>query len=88
MVIQDGAINPGTTAATDLGSTSLRWKGIYSGLGNFSGNLTAGGNLTVSGTAAIAKDTTIGNGTASTSMATGALKVNGGIGATDQITAK
>jgi hypothetical protein len=43
-------------------------------------NTTANGNLTVKGTAAIAKDTTIGNGTASTSMTTGALKVDGGIG--------
>ena len=82
MVIQDGVINPGTTAVTDLGSTSLRWKGVYSGVGNFSGN------LTVSGTAAIGKDTTIGNGTASTSMTTGALKVAGGIGATGQVNAK
>lgn len=82
MVIQDGVINPGTTAVTDLGSTSLRWKGIYSGIGNFSGN------LIVSGTAAITRDTTIGDGTSSTSMDTGALKVAGGIGATGQVNAK
>lgn len=82
MIIQDGVIFPGTTNVTDLGSTSSRWKGIYANTANF------GGNLTVSGTAAIAKDTTIGNGTASTSMTTGALKVAGGIGATGQVNAK
>ena len=82
MVIQDGIINPGTTNVTDLGSTSLRWKGIYANTANF------GGNLTVSGTATITKSVTINDGTASTSKTTGALKVSGGIGATGQVNAQ
>lgn len=88
MLIQKGVILPGTTNITALGQDSKRWKGVYAGIGNFSGNLTASGNLTVSGTAAIAKDTTIGNGTASTSMTTGALKVTGGVGVSKQLNAK
>lgn len=82
MIISDGEIFPGTTAVTNLGSTSKRWKGIYSGIGDFSGN------LTVSGTATIAKNTTIGNGADSESTTTGALKVTGGVGVSEQLNAK
>lgn len=82
MTISDGEIFPGTTAVTNLGSTSNRWKGIYSGIGDFSGN------LTVSGTATIAQNTTIGNGADSESTTTGALKVTGGVGVSEQLNAK
>lgn len=76
MIISDGEIFPGTSAVTNLGSTSKRWKGVYSGTGNFSDNLT------------VAKDATIGNGTKSSSMDTGALIVTGGVGVTKQLNAK
>lgn len=82
MTISDGEIFPGTTTVTNLGSTSKRWKGIYSGIGDFSGN------LTVSGTATIAQNTTIGNGADSESTTTGALKVTGGVGVSEQLNAK
>lgn len=82
MTISDGEIFPGTTAVTNLGSTSKRWKGIYSGIGDFSGN------LTVSGTATIAQNTTIGNGVDSESTTTGALKVAGGVGISKCLNAK
>lgn len=41
VVIQDKLLAPGTNLYSTLGSTSLRWNGIYSSTGNFTGQITS-----------------------------------------------
>ena len=41
VVIQDKLLAPGTTEYSTLGSSSLRWGGLYSSTGNFTGQITS-----------------------------------------------
>ncbi|MDE5714126.1 MAG: hypothetical protein K2I16_11000 [Muribaculaceae bacterium] len=58
LIIDHNAVRPGTTNVATLGTTSHRWKGVYSVLGNFSGAVTATSILCGDGTN---NDNTIGS---------------------------
>ena len=57
----DSALVPSATNTNDIGSSSLRWKDIYSTTVNTSGNSTVGGNLDVTGNVTIGGNITIGD---------------------------
>ena len=57
----DSALVPSATNTNDIGSSSLRWKDIYSTTVNTSGNATVGGNLDVTGNVTIGGNITIGD---------------------------
>ena len=52
---------PSTNNARDIGSSSLRWKDIYSATIDTTGNATVGGNLDVTGNVTIGGNITIGD---------------------------
>lgn len=43
LVVKNTEVSPGTNLYSSLGSTSVRWNGVYSSTGNFSGNVTGAG---------------------------------------------
>jgi hypothetical protein len=52
-------VDPAVTNASDLGSSSKRWKDLFAVTGDFTGNVTVGGNLTVNGTTTTINSTTL-----------------------------
>jgi len=56
----DSDLIPSTSIARDIGSSSLRWKDIYSATINTSGAATIGGNLDVTGNVTIGGSITLG----------------------------
>tara|TARA_R110001592_G_scaffold20761_2_gene83763 strand:- start:1081 stop:2421 length:1341 start_codon:yes stop_codon:yes gene_type:complete len=58
----DSDLVPSTNNARDIGSSSLRWKDIYSTTIDTSGNATIGGNLDVTGNVTIGGNITLGDG--------------------------
>ena len=43
LAVAAGEVKPGTTGSTNLGTSGLRWKGLYAGSGDFSGSVKIGG---------------------------------------------
>ena len=43
LAVAAGEVKPGTTGSTNLGTSGLRWKGLYVGSGDFSGSVKIGG---------------------------------------------
>ena len=80
-IVPDATYSSSNTA-NNIGTSSARWNALYIQTLNAAGNATISGNTTMAGTLSIT------SGADSSSMTTGALKVQAGIGATGQITAK
>ncbi|MDE6479274.1 MAG: pyocin knob domain-containing S74 family peptidase [Muribaculaceae bacterium] len=59
LIVAANEVRPGTTNVVSLGTSSLRWKNVYSVLGNFSGLITASAGIKI-GEATITYDSATG----------------------------